>query len=440
MENAQAVHEIEDSGREPYEEDSAVTQYFSDVRQHTLLTPEQERVLWDMVDVLKRTERRALHMSPVGLSVLTQLSRQVEQGELPFNEVVRQQEVLNEGRDIEWLNSRVALLRKLATKRSHIRKKRLSFSGTRIARQNLRGETIALGKEWLALWSDLDLTFSVHDTIAETLAASHMANPEDPALRASYARLVHTRQKLERVKYQMLTANLRLVIYAAKNRRNQTELPFLDLIQEGNVGLMRAFDRFDPNRHIKFITYAYWWIRQGMTRGIAEQEKLVRIPSHVIDQKSKIRSTMGRLSSKRHGRTPDTAELSAALGWSPEKIEQLNLVGQPVVSLDESTGPDTDNLFGEHLGDNRLLSLDDYVAERELSENLSSCLAVALTERERRIIGLRFGFNGEPQSLKEIGELFGLSKERVRQIEAQALEKLRDPQFADSLREHRGTS
>jgi RNA polymerase primary sigma factor len=220
----------------------------------------------------------------------------------------------------------------------------------------------------------------------------------------------------------MMQANLRLVIHVATRFRDRG-VPFLDLIQEGNLGLMRAVDKFEPRRGLRFVTYAHWWIRQAISRAIGEQYRTIRLPSHVIERKSKLHTAATKLWAHQ-GRAPHAQELSAALGWTPQEVEDLLITVQPLSQLQQ---PITDNgdALQDVLADTQAPRPDELVAEEQIRRGVEECL-VHLTEREAFIVRLRYGLDShEPHSLQEIGDLLGVSRERVRQLEKQAFAKLR---------------
>jgi RNA polymerase primary sigma factor len=228
----------------------------------------------------------------------------------------------------------------------------------------------------------------------------------------------------------MLRANLRLVIHVANHYRGRG-VPFLDLIQEGNIGLMRALDKFEPQRGLKFVTYAHWWVRQAVGRATTEQYRTVRLPNHVVERQSKLRSAADRLWSV-YGRTPNVQELSTALGWTPQEVEDLLAAGQPIARLHQPLTEDG-SVLADILEDVQAPKPEELVAEDQLHYHLAQCLA-DLPAREALILRLRYGLETDhPHSLKEIGDILGLSRERVRQLEQLALNKLRRSQHSASL-------
>ncbi|QTU85197.1 RNA polymerase sigma factor RpoD [Xiamenia xianingshaonis] len=320
-------------------------------------------------------------------------------------------------------------------KRTAVRKRNPDANVTMLTGDPVRMYLKEIGKvSLLTAAEEIDLAMKIEAGVTATEELER-AEEEGVSLdRREKRRLGRIEQVGLDAKQQLIEANLRLVVSIAKRYVGRGML-FLDLIQEGNLGLIRAVEKFDYTKGFKFSTYATWWIRQAITRAIADQARTIRIPVHMVETINKLVRIQRQLLQEK-GREPTPEEIGEEMGLPPERVREIQKISQEPVSLETPIGEEEDSQLGDFIEDDAAVVPPDAASFSMLQEQLQKVLD-GLAERERKVISLRFGLeDGHPRTLEEVGREFGVTRERIRQIESKTLAKLRHPSRSSKLKDY----
>jgi RNA polymerase primary sigma factor len=442
--------------------DDPLRMYLTQMAEIPLLTREQEIALAKKIEITRKCFRRTVLACDYALRATIDTLRRVQRAELPFDRTIKVSltERLTKEQILARMPHNLRTLDHLLDANRQDFETLIRKSPSTEVRQRARRQFLRRRRKCLQLVEELSLrTRRVHPQMRqlrdfslrmdeiqvrlreicdEQAAKDERANLrrelrdlmtitlENPtSLRRRCDLFEKQYAEYEQVKRELSSGNLRLVVSIAKKYRNRG-LSFLDLIQEGNTGLMRAVDKYEYRRGFKFSTYATWWIRQAITRAIADQARTIRIPVHMIDVLSKLRNTQKKLLQELR-RDPSTLEIADRAGIPIEEVERVLDIGRHPVSLDRPVGETEDSSFGEFIEDNTSDNPVKTASNGILRDKINSLLKT-LTYREREIIRLRYGLgDGYTYTLEEVGRIFKVTRERVRQIEAKAVRKLQHP-------------
>ena len=360
-----------------------------------------------------------------------------EKAESNINEDGEEQDLLEGIPEEELKAASDVSLPKVRTKktRSSVRKRNEAANVTMLTGDPVRMYLKEIGKvPLLSAAEEIDLAMKIEAGVA---AAAELDKAEEEGReleRREKRRLGRVEQVGIDAKQQLIEANLRLVVSIAKRYVGRGML-FLDLIQEGNLGLIRAVEKFDYTKGFKFSTYATWWIRQAITRAIADQARTIRIPVHMVETINKLVRIQRQLLQEL-GREPTPEEIGKEMGLPAERVREIQKISQEPVSLETPIGEEEDSQLGDFIEDEAAVVPPDAASFSMLQEQLSKVLD-GLAERERKVISLRFGLeDGHPRTLEEVGREFGVTRERIRQIESKTLAKLRHPSRSSKLKDY----
>ena len=360
-----------------------------------------------------------------------------EKPESNINEDGEEQDLLEGIPEEELKAASDVSLPKVRTKktRSSVRKRNEAANVTMLTGDPVRMYLKEIGKvPLLSAAEEIDRAMKIEAGVA---AAAELDKAEEEGReleRREKRRLGRVEQVGIDAKQQLIEANLRLVVSIAKRYVGRGML-FLDLIQEGNLGLIRAVEKFDYTKGFKFSTYATWWIRQAITRAIADQARTIRIPVHMVETINKLVRIQRQLLQEL-GREPTPEEIGKEMGLPAERVREIQKISQEPVSLETPIGEEEDSQLGDFIEDDAAVVPPDAASFSMLQEQLSKVLD-GLAERERKVISLRFGLeDGHPRTLEEVGREFGVTRERIRQIESKTLAKLRHPSRSSKLKDY----
>ncbi|MCX7856741.1 MAG: RNA polymerase sigma factor RpoD [Deltaproteobacteria bacterium] len=409
--------------------DNIIWAYLKDIGKVSLLTPEEEYDIAKKIEEGERKIRNLLFKLPQAIGELQDLQIQLKKGTVNIIDVVKNIDELNYTKKDEEKHRKktIALINNI--KNIYEKKLTLEKELTQSDIQNrkqLEKRLKQLSSKFEESLTNLNLTRKVIEEIVKRVEkqAEFLDEDERNNIKETFSEISKIEKELKEVKNRLIQANLRLVINIAKKYLNRG-LSFLDLVQEGNMGLMKAAEKYDYQKGYKFSTYSTWWIRQAITRSIADYARTIRVPVHVLETMNKITKVTISLFQEL-GREPTIEEISKKAGLPVEKVRKILRVSNEPISIETPIGDD-DSKLGDFIADPKSPSPFNELVKISLKEEIDKVLAT-LTPREEKVIRMRLGIGEKTDyTLEEVGEVFGLTRERIRQIEAKALRKLKHP-------------